>query len=33
MSLDDRQQRAATEASRASVEATKVNLSNAEIKN
>jgi HlyD family secretion protein len=32
MSLDDRQQRAATEASRASVEATKVNLSNAEIK-
>jgi len=32
MSLDDRQQRAATEASRASVEATKVNLTNAEIK-
>jgi len=32
MALDDRQQRAATEASRASVKATKVNLSNAEIK-
>ncbi len=32
MALDDRQQRAATEASRASVEATKVNLTNAEIK-
>ena len=32
MSLDDRQQRAATEASRASVEATKVNLTNAKIK-
>ena len=32
MELDDRQQRAATEASRASVKATKVNLSNAEIK-
>ncbi|MEC7822793.1 MAG: efflux RND transporter periplasmic adaptor subunit [Candidatus Neomarinimicrobiota bacterium] len=32
MALDDRQQKAATEAARASVEATKVNLSNAEIK-
>jgi len=32
MSLDDRQQKAATAASKASVEATKVNLNNAEIK-
>ena len=32
MSLDDRQQKAATEASKAGVEATKVNLNNAEIK-
>ena len=32
MSLDDRQQKAATTASKASVEATKVNLNNAEIK-
>ncbi len=32
MSLDDRQQKAATEASKAGVEATKVNLANAEIK-
>ena len=32
MALDDRQQRAATEASRASVAATKVNLNNAKIK-
>ena len=32
MSLDDRQQKAATAASKASVEATKVNLNNADIK-